>query len=317
VKIDIHNFKRRLELVELAIRSGSIPGKDQRNIWEFRDQCFADGLSLVRVAKYMQCIKRLYALSSCIIQDASLKDIVALLAKIERSDWQPWTKHDYKLALRKYLAFCGRPEIASLVKLPKAATHKLPEELLTPDDIGALMASTDDPMMQALIITLYESGCRVGELMGIRRKHVQMDSIGVVLIVDGKTGMRRVRVIEAAVYLDIWISEGSFKQDAPIFPISYAAFRKRLQVLAVRAGIGKRIYPHLFRHSRATFLASYLTEAQLCAYHGWTIGSSMPRIYVHLSSKDLDSTLMNIPVVQSRHKGLNRFRNGIEMENIR
>ena len=297
MKIDIHNFKRRLELVEQRIGSGKIPRKDQRNIWEFRDQCFADGLSLVRVSKYLQCIKRLYDLSSCAILDASLRDTVALLAKIERSDWQPWTKHDYRLALRKYLVFSGRRDIADIIKLPKSGTHKLPEELLTPNDIITLMASADDAMLRALIITLYESGCRVGELLGICRKHVQMDAIGVVLIVDGKTGMRRVRVIEAAVYLDIWISEGSFKQDAPIFPISYAAFRKRLQVLAVRAGIGKRIYPHLFRHSRATFLASYLTEAQLCSYHGWTVGSTMPRIYVHLNSKDLDSTLMNVPAV--------------------
>ncbi|MGZ8523387.1 MAG: tyrosine-type recombinase/integrase [Chitinophagaceae bacterium] len=295
MKIDIHNFKHRLELVELAIRSGEIPGKDQRNIWEFRDQCFANGLSLARVSKYMQCIKRLYFLSSCAILEASPRDIVSLLALIERSPWQPWTKHDYKLSLRKYLAFSCRKDLSDLIKLPKSTTHKLPEELLTPDDICVLMGFATDAMTRALIITLYESGCRIGELLGIRRKHVQMDAIGAVLIVDGKTGMRRVRVIEAAPYLDEWISEGSFSPDDPIFPISYFTFRKRLRALQVNAGIGKRIYPHLFRHSRATFLASYLTEAQLCMHHGWTIGSHMPRIYVHLNSKDLDSTLMNVP----------------------
>jgi integrase len=297
VKIDIHNFKRRLELVELSLGKMDLPGNDLQLIQEYRDRCFADGLSYARVTKYMHELKGLYNRGLCSIPGARPADIIAVLASIEREELSGWTKHDFRLALRKYLAFCGRLDLAGLVKLPNCGTHKLPEELLTPDDIGALMASADDPMLQALIISLYESGCRVGELLGIRRKHVQMDAIGVVLIVDGKTGMRRVRVIEAAVYLDIWISEGSFKQEDAIFPISYAAFRKRLQVLAVRAGIGKRIYPHLFRHSRATFLASYLTEAQLCAYHGWTIGSSMPRIYVHMNSKDLDSTLMNVPAV--------------------
>lgn len=298
-KIDIHNFKRRLERVELSLGKMDLPGNDHQLIQEYRDRCFADGLGIARVVKYLQALKGLYDRSLVSIPGAIPSDIIRILANIEREDLSGWTKHDYRLALRKYLVFCGRPELASLVKLPNCGTHKLPEELLTPDDIGALMASAADSMLQALIITLYESGCRVGELLGIRRKHVQYDALGIVLIVEGKTGMRRVRVIEAAVYLDIWISEGSFKQDEPIFPISYAAFRKRLQVLAVRAGIGKRIYPHLFRHSRATFLASYLTEAQLCAYHGWTIGSSMPRIYVHLNSKDLDSTLMNVPVILS------------------
>jgi integrase len=297
MKIDIHNFKRRLERVELSLGKMDLPGNDLQIIQEYRDRCFADGLGIARVTKYLQALKGLYGRGLCSIPGARPAAIIGILASIEREDLSGWTKHDYRLALRKYLAFCGRQDLVVLVKLPNCGTHKLPEELLTPNDIGAFMASTDDAMLQALIISLYESGCRVGELLGLRRKHVQMDAMGAVLIVDGKTGMRRVRVIEAAVYLDIWISEGSFKQEEPIFPISYAAFRKRLQVLAVRAGTGKRIYPHLFRHSRATFLASYLTEAQLCAYHGWTIGSSMPRIYVHLNSKDLDSTLMNVPAV--------------------
>ena len=297
MKIDIHNFKRRLELVELSLGKMDLPGNDLQLIHEYRDRCFADGLSYARVTKYLHELKGLYVRGMCSIPGARQADIISILAHIEREDLSGWAKHDFRLALRKYLAFCGRSELAGLVKLPNCGAHKLPEELLTPEDIGVLMNFAPDPMMLSMVITLYESGMRIGELMGIRRKHVQMDAMGVVLIVDGKTGMRRVRVIEAAQYLDIWISEGSIKQDEPIFPIKYPAFKKRLQVLAVRAGIDKRIYPHLFRHSRATFLASYLTEAQLCAYFGWTIGSSMPRIYVHLRSKDLDSTLMNVPAV--------------------
>lgn len=298
MKIDIHNFKRRLERVELALGKMDLPGNDLKLILQYRDRCFADGLGVARVVKYLQALKGLYGRSLCSIPGATPADILGILASIERESLSGWTKHDYRLALRKYLAFCGRQDLAALVKLPNCGTHKLPEELLTPDDIGALMDFADDTMQRALIITLYETGCRVGELLGLCRKHIQMDAMGAVLIMDGKTGMRRVRVIEAAPFLDEWISEGSFKQEEPIFQISYAAFRKRLQVLAIRASIAKRIYPHLFRHSRATFLAGYLTEAQLCSYHGWTIGSSMTRIYVHLRSQDLDSTLLNIPLVK-------------------
>lgn len=297
MKIDIHNFKRRLSCAEAALQLADIPRVDKDLIYNYENQMFADGLSIARVTKYMQALKGLYNRGMCSIPDARHVDIVSVLASIEREDLSAWTKHDYRLALRKYLEYVGKEELAALIKLPKAGSNKLPEELLTQDDIGALMDYETDAMMLALILTLYESGCRIGELFGLRRKHVQHDQIGAVLIVEGKTGMRRVRVIESAPYLDIWISEGSFRQDEPIFPISYAAFRKRLQVLAVHAGIQKRIYPHLFRHSRATFLASYLTEAQLCAYHGWTIGSSMPRIYVHMNSRDLDASLMNVPAV--------------------
>lgn len=299
-KRDIHNFKRRLECIEISLAKMDLPGNDYELIQEYRDKCFADGLSLVRVTKYMQTLKGLYNRGLCSIPNAHPENIISILAKIEREELADWTKHDYRIALRKYLEFANRNDLSILVKIPNTHNHKLPEELLTPDDIDRLMNATKNVMQHAIIISLYESGCRISELLGLQRKHIQYDQIGAILIVDGKTGMRRIRLIEAAPYLDEWISERSFKPDDLIFPISYKSFSKILHTLAVHAKIEKRVYPHLFRHSRATFLASYLTEAQLCAYHGWTVGSPMPRIYVHLRSKDLDSTLMNVPRVLTK-----------------
>jgi len=42
---------------------------------------------------------------------------------------------------------------------------------------------------------------------------------------------------------------------SPYGVLSFTGLRDRLDTLANRAGIGKEIYPHLFRHSRATHLA--------------------------------------------------------------
>jgi len=56
---------------------------------------------------------------------------------------------------------------------------------------------------------------------------------------------------------------------------------------AKRAGIPKRVYNHLFRHSRATnLLASGMTEAQVKTLLGWKAGSPMLGQYAHLVSKD-------------------------------
>jgi hypothetical protein len=66
----------------------------------------------------------------------------------------------------------------------------------------------------------------------------------------------------------------------------------RLNKIAKKAGINKRIHPHLFRHSRATYMANFLTEAQMNAYFGWVQGSSMPSIYVHLPGCDIDDAVL-------------------------
>lgn len=304
MKIDIHNFKQRLSRVEAALQlANNIPRLDKDLICDFENQMFADGLGIARIAKYLTELKGLYKLSSWSIQRITMKQITVLLALIERSDWKQWTKHDFKLALRKYLVFCQHEEIAELIKLPKVNTGKLPEELITPEHIEELLETACSTHDRAFIFCLWESGARIGELLSLQRKHIQFDHLGAVLIMDGKTGMRRVRLMEAASILDEWILENSFKQEDPIFPNTYRAYVKRLKTLSERAGILQRIYPHLFRHSRATFLAGYLTEAQLCAYFGWTISSCMPRIYVHLNGHDIDEALKRVPALHKPGTG--------------
>jgi integrase len=296
-KIDIHNMKLRLSRAEAALQRADINQVDKDLIYDFENQMFADGLGIARIAKYLASLKALYKLQAWSVQHVTAKDITAILARIERSDWMSWTKHDYKLALRKYLIFADRQELASLIRLPKVSTGKLPEELITPEHIEELLVSARTTQDRTFLFCLWESGARIGELLSLRRKHVQFDHLGAVLIMDGKTGMRRVRILESAPLLDEWISDRSFRPEDAIFPKTYRAYAKSLKTLSRRAGISKRIYPHLFRHSRATFLAGYLTEAQLCCYMGWTISSAMPRIYVHLNGHDLDEALTRIPTL--------------------
>lgn len=54
------------------------------------------------------------------------------------------------------------------------------------------------------------------------------------------------------------------------------------------------LYPYLFRHSRATHLATELTESAMKSYFGWTQGSDMPQVYIHLSGRDIDNEILNL-----------------------
>ncbi|MFA0822602.1 MAG: zinc-ribbon domain-containing protein [Methanomethylovorans sp.] len=54
------------------------------------------------------------------------------------------------------------------------------------------------------------------------------------------------------------------------------------------------MYNHLFRHSRSTDLAQYLTESQMKEHLGWVQGSNMPQTYVHLSGKQIDEAILKI-----------------------
>ena len=118
--------------------------------------------------------------------------------------------------------------------------------------------------------------------------------------------MRKIRLISSVPHLTAWIEHHPFRDepDAPIWLkigathkdeiICYNNARKIIKTLAEKANIKKRIYPHLFRHSRATELAIHLTDAQMDQYFGWTQGSNMPSTYVHLSGNDLEDSILKI-----------------------
>jgi integrase len=190
----------------------------------------------------------------------------------------------------------------------KRTRRGLPSGILTKAEIRAMIDACQSQRDRAWVFATWESGCRAGEILGLRIKGIEFDRYGAVLHINGKTGPRRVRLVESVPDLQLWISMHPYKDDpeAPLWPrtrhgkgkpMGISGFADLLDKLASAAGIKKHVHPHLLRHSRATDLANVLTEAQMREYFGWTKNSDMPSIYVHLSGRDVDSTLL-------RHYGI-------------
>lgn len=165
------------------------------------------------------------------------------------------------------------------------------------------MNAAISPRDKAYIITLYESGARIGEIGSLQIKDVIFEERYTALMLQGKTGTRRTIVVVATPRLNIWIQNHPFKNDPEALlwvsmgtvnrfkAMSYPALVKVLKVTAKRDELGKRVTPQTLRHSRATFLATKLTEAQMNIIFGWKQGSDMPSIYVHLSGRDVDDAI--------------------------
>ncbi|MHA2266013.1 MAG: tyrosine-type recombinase/integrase, partial [Candidatus Thorarchaeota archaeon] len=157
-----------------------------------------------------------------------------------------------------------------------------------------------------IVAVLWESGCRIGELLNLRIRHVSFEENLTRITVHGKTGARRVPLIDSTPYLAEWLENHPMrdKRGSPLWVgigtvgrdrrLEYAALRKMLQNMARKAKIGKKVNPHNFRHSRATMLANHLTEAQMNQYFGWVTGSDMPSTYVHLSGRDVDDAILKM-----------------------
>ena len=201
----------------------------------------------------------------------------------------------------------GDPQETKGIQLRPVKNNLIREELVTSQDYRALLiAAENNPRVRALISTHFETGTRSGEILSLRLKHVKFDKFGAIIVVDGKTGPRKIRLLKSIPYLREWLEAHPFKDnpDAPLWiqvegkhygkPINYAATKQILQRLCRKAGIQKRITLNLFRHSRATILANKLPESLLRKRQGWTPSSKMPERYVHLIDEDLDEAYLRM-----------------------
>ncbi len=88
-------------------------------------------------------------------------------------------------------------EVKWITTTLKTKNRLLPENLLTEEEIQRLIDVVDRPRDKAFIITLYESGPRIGELGSLRLGDVEFDERYAKLMLRGKTGARRVILVAA------------------------------------------------------------------------------------------------------------------------
>ena len=276
---------------------------NNQQIERFLNNCIANGIGKLRVKKYQNLLSKLSEWLVKKFDKANKEDIEKVVKIINEKDYSDWTKRDYKVAIKKFYKWLNGgeefPKTVRWIKLNSSFKKTLPQDLLTEDEIKRMIQYSSSLRNKAFVMTLYETGCRIGEMLSLRVKNVQFEKQSTVLNVTGKTGDRRVLVIMATPYLRDWLNNHpeSKNPDSPLWimangeQLNNGSVRALLEKIKDKAGIKKRIYPHLFRHSRATHLANYLTEAQMKEYLGWTQSSDMPSVYVHLSGRDTDKAI--------------------------
>lgn len=324
---DIHNYDRKYKQVKQQIDECQISEKNKKVIFEFEKCCLLDGLSKPRRIKLMGTL-RLISLrlkkDFDLVTKEELRDMVIDIENIDK--YSPWTKQSYKAILKKFyrwLVYGDKhrpmqeyPEIVSWINTnikPKDLPKVQASDILTEEEICRLIKAAEHPRDRAFISMLYELGARIGEIGNLEIKDVTPDKYGFLIDLNGKTGRRTPRILMSAPYLVNWLNDHPEKDkpDASLWTllgdrkkdmqIQYQSLRVMVNRIVKRAGINKRIYPHLFRHTRVTHLLAnkQINEAQAKTYFGWTPSSDQLSQYSHLMSNDVNETLLKVAGIKN------------------
>lgn len=323
-------YSKREEYEKRAIQSVNTWETHKENIHivkSFQNSLYANGRKPARVSKLTTELKWLCDQTDKPIINISNKEAEDLIIKIRQHEtWKEATKKDYICVLKQFFKWYEeedprlthenleiREEARKLYKYlekhkstNEKSIHKSLEEtdVLTEEDADKLIQVSTNNMEKAVICTLHSTGIRLGELLGMRIKDVQIKENHGLIKVSGKTGTRKVPILKPIPYILKWIEEHPHKDNPNALlwvskanryygkPLLSYGVVKIIKRAIHKTRIKKKHNPHWFRHSRATLWSMEYTEALLCKLMGWIIGSKQSQTYIHLNPRDIESNFL-------------------------
>ena len=229
------------------------------------------------------------------------KDITGALIReyrlwLNRKDLKKKTQNYYLIALRAFLKYLAKrglktlsPEVIELAKVGERSIDLIASEelvrLLNAPDVSTLSGLRD----KAILETLFSTGLRVSELCSLPR---DLDLASDEFAVRGKG--EKIRVVflseKAKASIRKYLSNRKDLDNDQMFPVTPRSVQRIIKHYAIKAGISKKVTPHVVRHMFATDLLSNgadLRSVQMLLGHA---NITTTQIYTHVTDKQLKDT---------------------------
>lgn len=216
------------------------------------------------------------------------------------------TQNYYLIALRAFLKFLRKRDVVSLSP-EKIELAKVPErslDLITSEELDRLLKAPDGGTLsgkrdRAILELLFSTGLRVSELCSLNRDiNLHRDEFSirgkgekvrvVFLSDDAKKAIKEYLDARKDLYDALFVSIKQEKESSDrIQRLTVRSIQRLVSMYAVKAGILKKVTPHVIRHSFATDLLSNgadLRSVQAILGHA-NIGTT--QIYTHVTDHHL------------------------------
>jgi len=249
------------------------------------------GFTITTQEAYLKNVRRFIEFHWGDVRKAELEDIKRFLSQeILAKGLTPQTFNQYGSALRFFFSVTLEKEWAR-DKIPYAREPKNLPDVLSGTEVLQVLQAFKSHKHKTIAIVCYGAGLRVSEAISLRT--IDIDSKRLVIHVrEGKGQKDRQVTLSPRLLTSLrsyWVKErpkGDF-----LFPgrgksvhITKRAFCRALRIAVAKAGIKKRVTPHVLRHSYATHMiesGADLRSVQLLLGHSSMRSTTR---YVHLTN---------------------------------
>lgn len=254
------------------------------------------GLSPKTKQRYSNLLRRLAGYLSISIDAASTDDIRSFLEGERKRENCNNTIITKIHTLNSFYNWLVKEEVISrnpMDRVEKPKETKVPPRHLTYEEIERLREAAKG-VRKVLFEILYSSGVRVSELVALDRS--DYDSVNKTLLVrHGKGGKQRLTLLSTRANLilqsylhkrkddDPWLICSNYRQR-----MSTSSVERHIKILGEKAGLTRRVTPHMLRHSLATHLLDAGTPIELVQ---WLLGHESVRttqVYARSNPQNID-----------------------------
>jgi integrase/recombinase XerD len=313
---DLYNRKKKLDYWTERIHK-DLYEHDKKDVLKFLEIMQEKDQSILTITRCISIVIQIRKQIDKPLSKATKEDIKAIFRWMDNNRYKVETIEKYRAIIKKFykMVYGNNEYYPDCVKWfsVKVGKDKHSQErgldiaeYLEEEEIPILIENTPTVQKKAFLACLYESGSRPEEFLRLSNLDCKIDTNGAILILRGKTGERRIRIVSFAKLLQQWLDVHPLKHQKqfPIWisqatnynnqPLGLRGAQLIIEEALAKGKLDKHKRLYLLRHSRATHLCKWLTEAQMCVFFGWQQGTKVVRRYIHLSGKDLDNTLLSI-----------------------
>ncbi|MEM4245370.1 MAG: tyrosine-type recombinase/integrase [Candidatus Nanoarchaeia archaeon] len=180
-----------------------------------------------------------------------------------------------------------------IVNLKSPKIPKSNPTVLTKEEVKALINAASRDKTRLIIELIYSSGLRVSEAVSLKVNDLDFDN-HIIRVKSGKGSKDRITILSTNLIPELKRYILTLNNDEVyLFPnskgsnLSVRNIQKLIQKAATRAGIKKKVSPHVLRHSFATHLLEAGTDIRLIQELLGHSQLSTTQIYTHVSNEQL------------------------------
>ncbi len=215
----------------------------------------------------------------------------------------------YVRTLNQFLAWAARAGAIELVKAKLPRAHRKLVDVLSRQEMQRIEDVASRERDKLIVRLLADTGLRLGEVVSLRPDSIIEHNGRHYLHVTGKGQRDRLVPLTPTLHERLaWYVRATRPNFSELAKLFLAARRSRggrleslgasgitqmIGTLAKVAGVRKRVYPHLFRHSFATWaLSKGMNPVQLKDILGHSSLAMITNVYCHLAPEDAHAALM-------------------------